>query len=690
MIQFYPFKYSKLRDILLFVIFISSFNSYSQTFTDSNLPIVLITTDNDPNSGLPLQILDDPRILASMKIIYHKDGTRNYIADQNTADHLNYDGRINIEIRGSSSQDLPKKPYGLTTLKADNASNNNVTLLGMPSENDWILNSLAFDPSLIRDYISYNVSRQMGNYAPRTVYCEVVINGNYVGLYMLQEKLKSDSNRINVLKIAKSDITSPNVTGGYITKADKTTGGDPVAWTMHSYSWETSFIHDLPKPEDVTTQQNDYIHSVFTALQNTSGAKDFNLANGVSSIIDMPTFVDFMLSNELASNPDGYQYSTYFHKDRNGKLRAGPIWDFNLTYGNDLFQYGYDRSKTNVWQFNDSGNDGPKFWTDMFYSPTYRCYLSRRFNDLTQEGKPMNYNTLNTLIDNAVANIAEASLRENEKWQTIPDLDLEISNVKSWLFKRITWMTDNIGSYNDCSNVAIPSLVITKINYNPSTSTSFPVSNDQEFIAIKNNGTTNINLTGLYFAALGISYQFPANSSVIANETIYLASNVSVFQSKYGMKAFGQFTRNLSNSTQKLVLADGFGNTIDEVEYLDNTPWPTSADGDGSYLELIRNDLDNSLASSWKASDDVNLSTNQLSFNTEINIYPNPLHSILNINAKENLQQLVIIDISGKMVKTYNVNANQIQLDLSDLSKGFYFLKISNTSGSYLEKLVKQ
>lgn len=683
-------KHFKIVNFLLFLFFISSSNIFSQTFTDSNLPIVLIDTDIDVNTGLPVEIQDDPRVLANMKIIYHKDGSRNYITDKNTTEHLNYNGRIDIEFRGSSSQSLPKKPYGLTTLKEDNDSNNNVSLLGMPSENDWILNSLAFDPSLIRDYISYDISRQMGNYASRTVYCEVVINGEYVGLYMLQEKLKADSNRINVLKIEDTDNTFPNLTGGYITKADKTTGGDPVAFTMSSYSWETSFIHDLPKPENVTKEQNDYIFSVFTALKLAARNNNLDLASGITSIIDMPTFVDFMLCNELGSNPDAYQFSTYFHKDRNGKLRAGPIWDFNLTYGNDLFEWEFDRSHYDVWQFKDGGNDGPKFWTDLFNNPTYKCYLSRRWNELIQEGKPMNYNYLSTFIDNTIAKIAEASVREEEKWGRVPDLNLEITNLKLWLSQRIAWMTNNIGSYDNCSSITIPSLVITKINYNPSTTTGFPESNDLEFIEIKNIGSSNVNLTGFYFKELGISYQFPSNSSVVANQSIYLASNTAVFQSKYGIPAFGQFTRNLSNKSQKLVLADGFGNIIDSVEYLDNTPWPSDADGKGSYLQLISTDLDNSLASSWETSENSNLSTDLFNVTFYANTYPNPFNSILNVSAKDNIERIVIFDISGKMVKTYNIKASQIQLDLSDLSKGFYFVKISNNSGSKTEKLIKQ
>jgi hypothetical protein len=157
-------------------------SSYSQSFTDSNLPIVLINTDGG------VDIPDSPRVFANMTIIYRGDGLRNYLTDQNTPAYLNYNGRIDIEIRGSSSQTLPKKQFGLTTFKADNVTKLNVSLLGMPSDNDWVLNGLGYEPSLIRDYLCYNLSRMMGEYASRTVYCEVVLNGSYNGLYVLSRK----------------------------------------------------------------------------------------------------------------------------------------------------------------------------------------------------------------------------------------------------------------------------------------------------------------------------------------------------------------------------------------------------------------------------------------------------------------------------------------------------------------------
>ena len=689
MIKFYFAKSFTVSNILLGFVLFFSFNSSAQTFTDSNLPIVSITTDNNPNTNLPLDILDDPKILATMKIIKRPDGTRNYLTDINTPTFLNYNGRIGIEIRGSSSQTLPKKGYGLTTLKADNTSNNNVELLGMPSENDWVLNGIAFDPSLIRDYLSYNLSRQIGNYATRTAYCEVMINGEYKGLYILQEKIKAGTDRVNVLKIGTSDISSPNVTGGFITKADKTTGGDPIAWSMPSYTTTVDFIHELPKPAAVLPAQTAYIYDQFLQLASTSNANATSVINGYPSVIDVPSFVDFMLINELASNADAYQFSTYFHKDRNGKLRAGPIWDFNLTYGNDLFLWGYDRSKTNIWQFSNGDNEGAKFWTDLFNNPLYKCYFAKRWNQLTQTGQPLNYSSLVQFIDATLSYISEAKVREHQKWGTVTNQDTEITNLKTFLSNRISWITTNLGSYSGCNSVVVPALVINKINYNPIISDGFPA-NDLEFIEIKNTGATTVNLTGFYLRELGVSYQFPANSSVLANESIFLASNPTTFKAKYGITAYGQFTRNLSNSSQKLVLADGFGNTIDSVEYFDVAPWPADADGQGSYLQLIDTALDNSLASSWISSSSVTLATPSYVETSTISVYPNPVADILNIRAEKTIKGIKIFDVSGHLITEIKPKSDLISLDFSSYSKGLYFITIYDENTFTTTKIIKQ
>lgn len=659
--------------------------SNSQDFTDSNLPIVLINTDGG------VEIPDSPRVLATMKIIYKGSGLRNYVTDQNTTEYLNYNGRINIEIRGSSSQVLPKKQFGLTTLKADNTSNNNVMLLGLPGDNDWILNGLGFEPSLIRDYLCYNLSRNIGEYASRTVYCEVMINGSYNGLYILQEKIKQGSNRVDVMKIGTLDNTYPAVTGGYITKADKTTGGDPVAWTMPSYvvGDDVVFIHDLPKPENVTPGQNDYIHSQFEMLSSTASTGNASLVNGYPSVIDIPSFVDFMIISELTANSDAYQYSTFFNKDRNGKLRAGPIWDNNLTFGNDLFLWGLDRSKTDTWQFANGDNQGAKFWKDLFSNAKFRCYLSKRWNQLIQPGQPLSLSVIDTLIDRTVATIGEASVRENMKWGTVPNLSLEISDMKNWLPLRINWITSNIGPYSDCSNVVTPSLVITRIMYNPAATADFPISNDLEFIEIQNTGNSVADLTGVYFSRPGFVYQFPVYSEIFPGSKKILASNSTAFMTKYGISPSGQFTRNLSNTGEELVLADGFGNVIDSVSYSNLPPWP-NADGNGYYLQLIDPASDNSVASNWTASENTIVSVRETENSTKLNFYPSPVKDNLTIESSGTIKIVELFDFQGRLMRRITVNSGIYVLNMDSCPKGIYLVHVITPYGNSVQKIIKQ
>lgn len=665
--------------------------SDAQILTGSNLPIVIINTNINPGTGRPYEIPDEPKIGATMKIIYRPDGSRNYLSDINNPEYLNYSGRIAIEKRGSSSQTLPKKGYGLTTLKEDNATNNNVSILGMPKENDWVLNSLAFDPSLIRNYLSYDLARSTENYAARGEYCEVVINGDYKGLYIFMEKLKIDDARINIVKMNYNDNTLPALSGGYVTKADKTTGGDPVAWTMQSYSGSTSYLHDNPKPSEITSQQNNYIRSQFTLLQNAATAQNASIINGFPSIIDIPTFVDFMLINELASNADAYQYSTYFHKDRNGKLRAGPVWDFDLTYGNDIFSWGLNRSHYYVWQFDNSDNTGSRFWRDLYNNPTFKCYLSKRWQELISENSPLNYNTIAERMDRLVSLISEAVVRENMRWGTVPNQSGEIAKMKSWLQNRINWINGRLNNYSACANPVIPPLVISKINYHPVPAGDFK-SDDLEFIEITNNSNQTLTLTGFYFSELGISYQFPANSTISGGGKIILAGNEKSFLQFYGLAPFGSFTRDLSNKSEKIVLADAFGNVIDSVRYLDSLPWPAEADGGGYFLHLTDINSDNSLAENWTIASNLSVGINDEQLSQSVNLYPNPARTIITIDGKQNqITSFELFDLSGrKMISRNEINLNHFPIDIQKLLPGIYFIKLNcNMGESIIKKFSK-
>jgi hypothetical protein len=661
----------------------------AQVFSNSNLPIVVITTDGGAT------IPDQPKILATMKIIYNGPGVRNSLADMNNASSLNYNGRIGIEIRGSSTQALEKKQYSVETRLADGVTNNNVSLLGMPSENDWVLNGLGFEPSLVRDHISYALSNAMGQYAPRTRYCEVVINGDYRGLYMLQEKIKIDKNRVDLIELTKNDNSLPEVSGGYITKCDKVAGQDQPAWVTSSYigTNDVAFIHEAPKPSVITSAQGAFIQDWFTKFSSQANVDNNSITSGIPSYIDIPSFVDFMLINEIAANVDAYQFSTFFHKDRRGKLRAGPAWDFNLTYGNDLFLWNLDRSKYSLWQFDNGDNIGAKFWRDLFQNPTYKCYMAKRWNELTQDGKPLSLSYIYNLIDASVTEITEAEVREQARWQSIGDFPSQIASLKNWLNARITWMTANLGSFSDCANVLTPPIVITKINYQPSVSTQFPDSNDQEFIEIVNNGDQAVDLTGFYFLGTGLVYRFTDGATLPSRSTIQIASKFNTFYQRYGHAPYDQYTRHLSNDGQRIALADAFGNVIDEVTYSSAAPWPNAA-GNGSYLKLISPDLDNSIATNWVAvNEDVAASTITAIAGYEkvqTELYPNPAETEVKIKANSEISSIQIYNTLGQPVGFISVGAKSYTLDVSDYKGGVYLFTVATAEGVDHIKMLKK
>ena len=676
-------KLKKTTSVLLLLLM--TFTVMAQTFTDSNLPIVVIETDGGIN------IPDEPKVPGTMKIIWHQDGSRNYMSDIDNPELLNYDGRIGIERRGSSSQTMfNKKPYALETRENDDITNRNVSILGMPAENDWVLNSLAYDQTGMRDVLAYELSNRLGQYASRSVYCEVVINGDYKGLYAFMEKIKPDKNRVNIEEMDPTCNNYPEVTGGYITKADKTTGGDPVAWTMPSYGgwWGNyvDFIHHYPKPADITEAQNNYIHGVFTDLASVANQHQTSIASGIPSVIDIPSFVDFMMIAEYTSNVDVYGLSTFFHKDRLGKLRAGPVWDYNLAFGYDAFG---NRSRYDVWQFSNEDNNGPKFWKDLFDTDLFRCYMAKRWFELTEPGQPLNYDFVCNRIDEIDAVIAEGIARDNQRWHQMQQHDQYVNDMKTWLQQRINWLNQHIGTYEGCADVDLPPLVISKIHYHPMD--WWGIDGDKfEFIEITNNGDEEVDLTGIYFRELGITYRFPKRTHIEGRQAIVLCSDSLMFTEYYNTTPFGQYTRKLSNKSENLVLADAWGNVIDQVHYSDSLPWPMEADGNGPYLELKDLDSDNSLPENWTTGDDLT-KVDQFFENSSIAIYPNPTSGKMHIAISENASYCQILDLMGNVLQEASPSNSVIDLDLNGYPSGMYLVKIQFAEGRMVfRKVIKQ
>ena len=664
------------KGIITIVLFLLSFMVAAQSFTDSNLPIVIIETDG--GASIP----DEPKVLGTMKIIWHQDGSRNYLSDINNPEFLNYNGRIGIERRGYSSQMYSsKKPYGLETLKNDNVSNNNVSILGMPAENDWILNPLAYDQTGMRDVLAYELSNEIGQYASRSRYCEVVLNGDYRGLYVFMEKIKVDKNRVNIEKMDETCNNYPLVSGGYIVQANRG-DNDPVAWTMKTYlmDWwwpvNTEFLHHYPKHDNITPEQNDYIHNVFLDLERETNNYNTSITSGFPSIIDISSFVDFMIMAEFTSNVDVYQLSTFFHKDRCGKLRAGPIWDYNLAFGYDAFG---NRSGYDVWQFDNDDNVGPRFWKDLFDTDEFRCYFAKRWFELTGNGMPLDYYRISSRIDEIDTQIAEAIERDNQRWHQMSQHTQYVNDMKTWVQQRINWLNQNIGSYQDCANIDLPPLVISKIHYHPQDWWSID-GNLLEFIEITNNGDDDVDLTGVYFSELGLTYQFPDNAHIAGHEALFLCSDSLLFSEYYRITPFGQYVRKLDNKSENLVLADAWGNIIDHVHYSDSLPWPMEADGMGPFLQLMDLDSDNSLAENWTIGTDLS-SVEEEKLISSIHLYPNPASNKIYVELTEAPLSCQILNLTGNVIFETIITDSRFELDISMLPPGLYLVKIIQADG---------
>lgn len=669
------------KGILLGLFLVAMSIVHGQYLTSSNLPIVIITTDNGAN------IPDEPKIGATMKILYVNDTTINYLSNQDDTAYLNYHGRIGIERRGSTSQGHSKKPYGFETRLDDDVTANNVSLMGLPAENDWVLNAMNDEPSYVRDCLSYYLAGKLGHYAPRTKYCEVIVNGDYRGLYFLTEKVKVDKNRVNIAQMDATDNQYPDVTGGYIIKADKLTGGDEPAWSTSSDSWGTvDYIYHVPKPDVITPSQAAYIHNYFDTIQAVVAAHNQDVNSGYPAYIDIPTFVDFMIMGELSSNVDIYQFSTFFHKDRMGKFRAGPVWDFNLTYGYDFGSVG--RSGYNVLQFDNDDNTGSPFWRQLYEDDLFRCYLFLRWAEVTADGAPLSYENVIHVMDSLIEHISAPVLRDRTRWWGIYNYNSHINTMKTWLQNRYAWLNNEWTISNECIPEELPPLVISKINYHPQSQHGFNA--DQlEFIGIVNNSEETVEASGVYFRELGISYTFPANSLIAPHEEIFLVSNAQVFQQCYGKTAFGTFARHLDNKSEALVLADAWGNIIDEVTYADTLPWPLSADGHGDFLILIDPNLDNALPESWMAAD-VFVGVPEHKPSISLTVSPNPTTGIVQITSDKLLTSITITDVQGRVLSS-ETGSDISTINLNSYPSGIYLVKTITCDGeTRLAKVVKK
>ncbi len=403
------------------------------------------------------EIVDEPKI--SSKMIITKDSM------------ILYDGNIGIEYRGSSSQSFDKKSYGFETWDEEN-EDMDYPLLGFPEEEDWIFYGPYSDKTLIRNKLIYDLSNQIGRYASRTKFCELTINNQYMGVYVFMEKLKRDKNRIAIKKLENDDLDSINISGGYIIKIDKSDdeNGEQVYNDFNAFisnykpNYATYqsiwFNYEYPKPKDIHNEQKQYINSYFDDFERAlSGINFKDSLSGYRKYIDVESFIDFFILNELSNNLDGYRLSTYLHKNRNEKLKIGPIWDFNLSFGNGNYCNG-DKYDTWTYKFNETCSDDfwliPFWWEKLLEDPYFVNKLKERWNELRK--KELSDENIFQMIQNYISilkNESGAVYRNYSKWNVIGkylwpnnyvgnSYESEIDYLIKWISKRNNWLDKSI------------------------------------------------------------------------------------------------------------------------------------------------------------------------------------------------------------------------------------------------------
>jgi hypothetical protein len=442
--------------IVLFIIISCDSNTTDRPPDTPDPENSLIQLKVDTNNGT---IVDEPKIIAQLTI------SENNI--------VSFDGPIGIEFRGASSQSFPKKSYGLET-RDENNNDLDVALLGFPEEEDWVLHGPYSDKSLLRNMLIYDLSREINMYASRTKLVELTINGSNQGVYVFMEKLKRDINRIDINKLNADENSGDDLTGGYILKIDKTAGSNLGSGYNASNSFTSiyappnannnqniHFLYEYPDAEDITDQQRTYISSYVSDFEDSLMAANFDdPTEGYQAYIDVNSFIDFFLLNELSNNVDGYRLSTFMHKDKNGKLKMGPIWDFNLAFGNADYCSG---GETDVWAYRFNERCPGDFWQIPFWwkrlleDPNFIAQLKTRWNNL--RGSTFTDDSIQGKINGYVDTLSEAGAIDNNfmKWPILgtyiwPNNFVgnsyfdEKRYIQDWITDRLIWLDSNINA----------------------------------------------------------------------------------------------------------------------------------------------------------------------------------------------------------------------------------------------------
>jgi hypothetical protein len=457
------------RTFLRYDATLANYNGSGQVFS-SNLPVIVfdshgvnVDATTDPNSARPYR--------PTYAVVIPPDPATGRARLNGPAD---YQGRGGTHVRGESSSSFGQKAYAWETW--DNRDQDkDESFLGLPAESDWALIAPWSEKTMLRNYLVFSGFNDMrGDWvAPRTRFVEVFFNqeagqplsyADYRGCYLLVERIKRATNRIDIAD-TNPLVTDPALlTGGYIFKTDKINPGTTQWTTSRGVSIQSSDPGVFSAAQRAYLQK--YLNDYEAVLHGTSFT---NPQTGYAAWIDVPSFIDSQWAVEISKQIDGYVFSTYYHKDRGGKVRAGPLWDFNISMGNADYAEGefYDG-----WNYAPAPRTAPLagglWYTRLHADPNYRVRTFDRYWEL--RAGAWNTQSLMARIDAAVAQLTDGDptpvtnttansvqtpvarhyrkhkILGTRQWPnpavstTLTTYQAEIAFLKKWMTDRLAWM----------------------------------------------------------------------------------------------------------------------------------------------------------------------------------------------------------------------------------------------------------
>lgn len=387
------------------------------------------------------------RIDAHITITDH-EGARNHIDDV-----PGIDSSATIHVRGHSSRHFDKASYKIK-LVTEEGLNNKQSVMGMAAHSDWVLHGPFLDKTLLRNYMFYNLAGEMMDYAPNVRFCEVILNGSYEGVYVMTESIDAGENGTRLaLSVSRKDETYT----GYLLKLDRKGEEDIDNFTRYSLRMDSALGINIEYPGiyDLTPELKKDITSDFSDFEKAIYSYDFDSEEyGYKKLIDVDSFVDYFLINELSCNYDAGSLSTYIYKLPDNRFRMC-VWDFNNACDN------YQESVTPADGF--QLNDDLWYWM-LLKDSDFSQRLTDRYKSLRTDLFSDEY--IDSYIDGAIDYLGDAIDRNNERWgytfehnsgllipsyRNLHSYGEAVEQLRAFLHRRTAFMDRNIDSLKQYS-----------------------------------------------------------------------------------------------------------------------------------------------------------------------------------------------------------------------------------------------